>query len=1213
MEKKTVSRSFRDGVVKKPCSPKALPLNKSAFSGVQRELPRSCHSSSQASHNWARRRLRELRSRCVARKFLYLWIRMTFGRVTPSRARFFHEQRILQKVFGEWREEWWVSQREWKLCMRADCHYRYYLYNLMFQSWKTFVHQQQEMKRRLHRAKHHDTKQKMRQAWKSWLIYVVACRTKRQMQNTALEFRRRSVLCFWWSKWMWRLGQAHADHALHAAAVKHRALSLQLQAWSQWQEQLLHSRQERWKMVIAVQHHQRWQKQRSLKAWLQYLHICRVKRWQNEMAAQFHRVTVLQIHFCDWQWAWEWRQSLSAHQALVEKLAKKMALRRAFAHWKHFMLLQAEEAAQHAAAEEHHRHYLLYFCLRALKDNVTQAHLWRIRTNLAHQLRDTTLLRRFWNLWQSRIEQREERVQLPSLGTAWSHYRMTVLRKCVRVWLRFVHKRRHQQLLQARADGHFQQRALPTAFHMWYRLWQWHQQSRVLHTRAVRFHRETLERQVFAIWRQKMSQHRENRLAERMAILQAEQQLLRRSWFMWHQQAAACHQEQERQAVACAHHHNRLLGKAFCVWKGSAQGLRTERMGRAQAAHFYSAQLLRWAWSMWSERLALRMEEQQKLRRAALHSQHTLLHRTLQKWLTYQDRVRSVLQEVAARERQYNRQLLRWVLRRWRENTVARLDMAKKTSQARAQYNRTLCSKVLVQWREVTSMQIYYREKKAVALREARKALGRGRLRNWFQRWQFYSQREAQQRSQVEQAAQHHRQQLLMEAMARWKAYHLGCVRKKCLQKQSAQLLAQRLGRACFCQWRKQLAARKQEQWSTARALWFWAFSLQARVWTAWLGFIFERRRKKARLEQAVQDYHQQLLQEGVTRLLRFAAGMKASRQQLQTQQQVQAAHSLHCAVRHCAELWKKKVLGPGRMSQPPAPITFSRRVTFKDSILSGVAAEAGDATLETKKFRAPPSQGILGSLAVAAGEPCCLELNDARLSRKQPRRPSFLLERLQNQKSPGWCILGEQELEKPPEKGQSMALPRGLSLTRPFLPMVLQNAPGSSAGLELLPPSSFLPHGVGDSARGSAKHTIPGPQPLACPSLTKGPKPSLFLPGDFTSTRIGPDYGYEATVAAGHTKLEAELEGIQQQLQHYQTTKQNLRSCQRQANSLRRWLELSQEEPRPEDWDLEQRVKKELEEVELQIQQLSEELQAQRQPIGTCIARVQALKQALF
>ncbi|XP_028613966.1 protein SFI1 homolog [Grammomys surdaster] len=1216
MEKKTGSRSFRDGLVKKPCSPKALPLKKpSAFSELQRELPRSCHSLYyHASHNWTQHRLRELRIRCVARKFLYLWMRVTFGRVAPSRARFFHEQKILQKVFGGWREEWWVSQREWKLCVRADCHYRYYLYNLIFQNWKTFVYQQREMRTRFQRAEHHDTKQKMRQAWKSWLVYMVARRTKLHMKTTALEFRRRSVLCFWWSKWKWRLGQACAEHALHAAAVKHRALSLQLQAWLRWQEQLLRHQRERGKMVTAVRHYQRWQKQRSLKAWLKYLCACRVKRWQNEMAVQFHRVTVLQIHFCDWQWAWEWRQSLSAHQALVVKLARRMVLRRAFAHWKHYMLLQAEEAAQREAAEGHHQRYLLYSCFRALKDNVTQAQLHRMRKSLAHQLHDTTLLHRFWNLWQSRIEQREERIQPPSLHAAHSHYRMTVLRKCVRVWLQYVHKRRRQQLLQARADGHFQQRALPAAFYTWYRVWQWHQQRWILHTSAVRFHRETVEKHVFVLWRQKMSQHRENRLAERMAILQAEQQLLRRFWFVWHHQAAVCHQERQRQAMAIAHHHRGLLRRAFCIWRESTQGFRIERMGRAQAVHFHSARLLRWAWSMWREYLALRMEEQQKLKRAALHSQRTLLHRALRKWLLYQDRVRSVLQEVAARERQHTRQLLWWVLHRWRENTMARLDGAKKTSQARVHYNRTLCSKVLVQWREVTSVQMYYRQKEAAALREARKALDRGRLRNWFQHWRFCSQREAQQKFQLEQAAQHYHWQLLMEAMARWKAHHLGCVRKKFLQRQAAQLLAQRLGRACFCQWRKQLAVRKQEQWGTARALWFWAFSLQAKVWTAWLGFVLEKRRKKARLERAMQAYHEQLLQEGATRLLRFTAGMKAFRQQLQAQQQLQAAHSLHCAVRHCAELWKKKVLGPGKTFQPPEPITFSKRVTFKDSSLFGRAAEAGD-TLETKQLRAPPSQGVLGSLAVAAGEPCLLDLNVARSSRKQPRRPSFLLERLGSQRSPEWCTLGEQQLEKPPEKGQSMALLEGSSLMRPFLPVVLPNVSGpklpptASPGLELLRPSSFMPHGVGDAARVSPKPSIPGPQSYRCPSLTRDPDPHLLLHGDSTSTRTGPGYGSEAI---GHTELEAELEGIQQQLQHYQTTKQNLWSCQRQANSLRRWLELSQEEPRSEDLHQEEQVKSELEEVELQIQQLTKELEAQREPVGACIARVRALRRAL-
>uniref|UniRef100_A0A452SI15 SFI1 centrin binding protein n=1 Tax=Ursus americanus TaxID=9643 RepID=A0A452SI15_URSAM len=225
-------RSFKDGTVKKPYPPKILANQKSpASSGIQSEISRASHPvQHHASHGWIRRnRLRELRIRCVARKFLYLWIRMTFGRVFPSKARFYYEQRILRKVFEEWKEEWWVFQREWKLCVRADCHYRYHLYNLMFQTWRTYVHQQQEMRNKYLRAENHDAKQKMRQAWKSWLIYVVFRRTKLQMQTTALEFRQRSILWVWWSQWRQQLGQVRVGHALLASAVKHRVLSLQQQ------------------------------------------------------------------------------------------------------------------------------------------------------------------------------------------------------------------------------------------------------------------------------------------------------------------------------------------------------------------------------------------------------------------------------------------------------------------------------------------------------------------------------------------------------------------------------------------------------------------------------------------------------------------------------------------------------------------------------------------------------------------------------------------------------------------------------------------------------------------------------------------------------------------------------------------------------------------------------------------------------------------------
>ncbi|XP_063578959.1 protein SFI1 homolog isoform X18 [Pongo abelii] len=1154
MEKKVDSRYFKDGAVKKPYSTKTLSNKKSSASfGIRRELPSTSHLVQYCGTHTCTRQ----------------------GRLRELRIRFYYEQQLLRKVFEEWKEEWWVFHHEWKLCVRADCHYRYYLYNLMFQTWKTYVRQQQEMRNKYIRAELHDAKQKMRQAWKSWLIYVVVRRTKLQMQTTALEFRQRSILRVWWSMWRQRLGQLRVSRALHASALKHRALSLQLQAWSQWQEQLLYVQKEKQKVVSAVKHHQHWQKRRFLKAWLEYLQVRRVKRQQNEMAERFHHVTVLQIHFCDWQQAWERRESLYAHHAQVEKLARKMALRRAFTRWKHYMLLCAEEAAQFEMAEEHHRHSQLYFCFRALKDNVTHAHLQQIRRNLAHQQHGVTLLHRFWNLWWSQIEQKKEREQLPLLHAAWDHYRIALLCKCIKLWLQYTRKRRYKQLLQARADGHFQQRALPAAFHTWNRLWRWRHQENVLNARATRFHRETLEKQVFSIWRQKMFQHRENRLAERMAILHAEGRLLHRSWFMWHQQAAARHQEQEWQTVAYAHHCHGRLKKAFCLWRESAQGLRTER----RAAEFHMAQLLRWAWSQWRECLALRGAER--------HHQHSVPHRALQAWVTYQGRVRSILQEVAARESQHNRQLLRGALRRWKENTMARVDEAKKTFQASTHYRRTICSKVLVQWREAVSVQIYYRQQEDCAIWEARKVLDRGCLRTWFQRWRNCSQRSAQQRLQLERAVQHHHRQLLLEGLARWKMHHRECVRKRLLHRQSTQLLAQRLSRTCFRQWRQQLAARRQEQWATVRALWFWAFSLQAKVWATWLAFVLERRRKKARLQRALQAYQGQLLQEGATRLLRFAASMKASRQQLQAQQQVQAAHSLHRAVRRCATLWKQKVLGRGGKPQPLAAIAPSGKVTFEGPLLNRIAAGAGDATLETKRPQAPRPQGALGRLA--AEEPHALELP-----------------------------------QKPQEHGLGMAQPAAPSLTRPFLAEAptalvphsplpstpgLKQPPTASTGPELLllPPSSFMSCGAAAPARLSAQPATPRDKPPVPSSLASVPDPHLLLPGDFSATRAGPGLS-----TAGSLDLEAELEEIQQQLLHYQTTKQNLWSCRRQANSLRRWLQLSREEPGSEDQEVEQQVQKELEQVEMQIQLLAEELQAQRQPIGTCVARIQALRQAL-
>ena len=58
----------------------------------------------------------------------------------------------------------------------------------------------------------------------------------------------------------------------------------------------------------------------------------------------------------------------------------------------------------------------------------------------------------------------------------------------------------------------------------------------------------------------------------------------------------------------------------------------------------------------------------------------------------------------------------------------------------------------------------------------------------WFRRWRDQGQRAAQQRVQLRRAAGHHGRRLLLQTMARWKAHHLGCVRKRVRQAAAPQV-----------------------------------------------------------------------------------------------------------------------------------------------------------------------------------------------------------------------------------------------------------------------------------------------------------------------------------------------------------------------------------------------------------------------------------------
>ncbi|KAJ6659190.1 hypothetical protein lerEdw1_019493 [Lerista edwardsae] len=208
------------------------------------------------------------------------------------------------------------------------------------------------------------------------------------------------------------------------------------------------------------------------------------------------------------------------------------------------------------------------------------------------------------------------------------------------------------------------------------------------------------------------------------------------------------------------------------------------------------------------------------------------------------------------------------------------------------------------------------------------------RLRAAFLHWRAASAQASSQRGLLVLAAGHRRRRLLSKCLAGWRQHHLQRVRAMLLQRQGDWLRTQRLLSSFLSLWKTQLAQRRQERRETVRALWHWARSLQgevrsrfgaqgpkgplavvspppprrcctgpqealpkanqpesfSQVFDAWLRFVREQRRKKGRIQRAVEVYRAGLLREGATCILRFAAGMKHFRGQLQAQHQLQAS-----------------------------------------------------------------------------------------------------------------------------------------------------------------------------------------------------------------------------------------------------------------------------------------------------------------------------------
>ncbi|CAD5119942.1 DgyrCDS8523 [Dimorphilus gyrociliatus] len=701
------------------------------------------------SYTWNKGgRIKELRLRYLARKYLHLWLIGTFGSIKISKARLLHfEEKIKKKCMNQIKNIWWHNRKEYRLNLRADLHNKYRLYNIAWKSWTTFMKIQSVENEKNLIADNYRNFVLKKKAIQIWVKYI----GKRRLRNIEKEKCRPLY---------------NALYLKQNFGFEQQFLSIKM---LQYMEVIVLRQKKKDLQKKASEYHELKTKRTYLCAWKLFMKIKKNQEYRNELSQNLRKKSLLKFAWQMWLKRCDQRDEIiqynqikTAQTHYSKQLLKKSLLKLVnyVNHRRHKRSLNATADLQFSSKilpkmfnnlktytefRRYKRELLedsLQFRTESLysmvfyhwKDRLERNREHRLNTRIALLHREKLILKQTFELWRMKAE-RALMVQT-QMEIADEHYFHNIMKKYLSYWMMYTNAKNDKRIKEIFSQNFYCIKLLKISFNTLRSYKNYQKQKKAKIERADKFFHTKLFKQVFHCL--KINVHNSsifNEKAEKFSKRYSTK-LLCSSFTTWREMVTIWKSEKNYMQIAEIYFNAKLAGNVIKEWRSYTVRRIEKTRDQSDIINDCRERLrsscLQYYFTLWKSKRDIVLMNRLDNERASLRFAYSIKVKVFRSWVAYikNNQKTSIMKQQA--QNYYSQKLKKTSWLTWQNSLIAKEKQNSQTAIALWHWSMKLQWKSMEIWKRYIEKRKYKKEMYKLALDEYRNRLLKSAVSDWI-------------------------------------------------------------------------------------------------------------------------------------------------------------------------------------------------------------------------------------------------------------------------------------------------------------------------------------------------------------------------------------------------------------------------------------------------------------------------------------------------